>query len=140
VPANRALDQFGIPAEQFHTKITGWSWIYLATVLDDFSRYVAGELAEYIEAQIKAFVEHYNRQRYHQSLKGDARRGLLQEGLQPSSRSAKGVEHNPIRMNRIMLYYLLFSAFSEPEDDAICLENAPGDRPSNIGACNTANP
>ena len=34
------------------------------------------------------------------------------------------LEHNPIRMNRIMIYYLLFSAFSEPAGDAICLENA----------------
>jgi putative transposase len=142
-------------AEAFHTKtvrpnemwqtdftyfkIIGWGWMYLSTVLDDFSRYIiawklcttmraevlhkpkllsdngpsyiAGELAEWIEAhdmshvrgaplhpqtqgkierwhqtlknrillenyflpgdlecQIEAFIEHYNHQRYHESL------------------------------------------------------------------------
>ena len=118
-------------------KIMGWGWMYLSTILDDFSRYItswklcttmktsdvtdtlnmalvasgcnqahvvhkprllsdngasyiSGELAEYIkdnrmshvrgapyhpqtqgkiERQIKNFVEHYNHERYHESLK-----------------------------------------------------------------------
>jgi putative transposase len=116
----KAADQFYTkttrPNEMWQTdftyfKIIGWGWMYLSTVPDDFSRYIAGELAEYIEArktshvrgaplhpqtqgkierwhqtlknrillehyflpgdleaQIEAFVEHYNHQRYHESL------------------------------------------------------------------------
>ena len=37
-------------------------------LIDDVRNSIASELAEYIEAQIKAFVEHYNHRRYHESL------------------------------------------------------------------------
>ena len=37
---------------------------------------------------------------------------------------AAGLERDPIGQNRIMLHYLLFCAFSESADDAICFENA----------------
>ena len=175
-------------------KIIGWGWMYLSTVLDDFSRYViawklctnmraedvtdtlnlalqasgcdqahiqhkprllsdngpsyiAGELADYIksnqmshvrgapchpqtqgkierwhqtlknrillenyflpgdlEQQIEAFVEHYNHQRYHESLNNVTPAHAYFGRGKPSSNNAKG----------------------------------QNDRPSNIGACNTA--
>jgi putative transposase len=199
----KAADQFHTkttrPNEMWQTdftyfKIIGWGWMYLSTVLDDFSRYIiawklctnmraedvtdtldlalaasgcdsatvlhkprllsdngpsyiAGELAEYIEArkmshvrgapmhpqtqgkierwhqtlknrillenyflpgdleaQIEAFVEHYNHQRYHESLNNVTPADAYFGRAQPSSNSAKG----------------------------------SSDRPSNIGACSTA--
>ena len=34
------------------------------------------------------------------------------------------LEHDPIKLDRIMLYLSFVSRISEPADDAICLENA----------------
>ncbi|MBH5323552.1 integrase core domain-containing protein, partial [Aurantiacibacter sediminis] len=58
-------------------KIIGWGWVYLSTVLDDYSRYIASELAEYIEANKMSHVRgapfhsqtHGKIERWHQTLK-----------------------------------------------------------------------
>ena len=80
-----------------YLKIIGWGWFYLSTILDDYSRYIIAwklctnmrtqdvtdtlapdpeksHLAQHyflpgdLKAQIEAFVDHYNHQRYHESL------------------------------------------------------------------------
>jgi transposase InsO family protein len=40
----------------------------LKWLIDEVRNSIASELAEYIEAQIEAFVEDYNHRRYHESL------------------------------------------------------------------------
>jgi len=76
-----------------YLKVIGWGWMYLSTILDDYSRHIIAWklcttmktsdgtetlknrilLENYffpadLEAQIEAFVDHYNHQRYHESI------------------------------------------------------------------------
>ena len=78
-----------------YLKVIGWSWFYLSTILDDFSRYIiAWKLCTTMKAddvtdtrelalsasgcesakvaqrprQIDSFVDHYNHQRYHEAI------------------------------------------------------------------------
>ncbi|PNU04054.1 hypothetical protein A8V01_05460 [Novosphingobium guangzhouense] len=48
-----------------------------------------------LEAQIEAFVEHYNHQRYHESLNNVTRLMPTSAGLPPSSSAAKPLSERP---------------------------------------------
>ena len=77
----KAADQFANPTTAInqlwqtdftYLKVTGWGWLYLSTVLDDFSRYVvawklcttmaAADVTETLEQAraVASFVDHYN--------------------------------------------------------------------------------
>ena len=69
----RAAEKFANPTTRVHQlwqtdftymKVIGWGWYYLASVLDDYSRYIIWE----VEQEIGRFVEYYNNERYHESL------------------------------------------------------------------------
>jgi hypothetical protein len=62
--ADEFRDQTTAPNQLWQTdfsylKVISWGWFYQSTVLDEGSD---------LQAQIAAFVEHYNHRRYHESL------------------------------------------------------------------------
>ena len=199
----KAADQFHTkttrPNEMWQTdftyfKIIGWGWMYLSTVLDDFSRYIiawklstnmraedvtdtldlalaasgcdsatvlhkprllsdngpsyiAGELAEYIEARKMSHVRgapcHPQTQgkieRWHQTLKN---RILLENYFLPGDVEAHieaVVEHyNHQRYHESLANVTPAHAyFGRLRQSSNCAKGS-SDRPSNIGACSTA--
>ena len=77
-----------------YLKVIGWGWMYLSSILDDF---LPGDL----EQQIELFVDHYNHQGYHESLKNLTPADIYYGCRQSTIAKREKIKRNTIAKRRL---------------------------------------